>query len=217
MVLRYPQTRPGLGGLDQTKTNLDQTIPITGEKEGQTLFFSPEKIARLRERNAVAEQAEQQRRRDTDDRKLQAAIARDEKAREAERKKNERAATRAAAREQLAHEKAERHVEREAKRAQKAEEAAKRKQEVEEKRAQRLQAKNAIENAGSKRKRSIDEERSESPRKRSRTTSSRSRNQSTMINSTIQLNSQACSFQMILLPMQLAQRRLHECEMQPEG
>jgi hypothetical protein len=29
MVLRYPQTRPSLGGLDQTKTKSDQTIPIT--------------------------------------------------------------------------------------------------------------------------------------------------------------------------------------------
>ncbi|EGU87129.1 hypothetical protein FOXB_02356 [Fusarium oxysporum f. sp. conglutinans Fo5176] len=30
MVLRNPQTRPSLGGLDQTKTKSDQTIPITG-------------------------------------------------------------------------------------------------------------------------------------------------------------------------------------------
>ncbi|KAJ4131261.1 hypothetical protein NW765_017153 [Fusarium oxysporum] len=29
MVLRNPQTRPSLGGLDQTKTKSDQTIPIT--------------------------------------------------------------------------------------------------------------------------------------------------------------------------------------------
>ncbi|PVH90055.1 hypothetical protein DM02DRAFT_665604 [Periconia macrospinosa] len=29
MVSRYPQTRPSLGGLDQTKTKSDQTIPIT--------------------------------------------------------------------------------------------------------------------------------------------------------------------------------------------
>jgi hypothetical protein len=31
MVLRNPQTRPSLGGLDQTRTKSDQTIPITGE------------------------------------------------------------------------------------------------------------------------------------------------------------------------------------------
>jgi hypothetical protein len=31
MVSRYPQTRPSLGGLDQTKTKSDQTIPITGQ------------------------------------------------------------------------------------------------------------------------------------------------------------------------------------------
>ena len=34
MVLRYPQTRPSLGGLDQTKTKSDQTIPITASKDG---------------------------------------------------------------------------------------------------------------------------------------------------------------------------------------
>ncbi|KAH8654811.1 hypothetical protein BGZ61DRAFT_373142 [Ilyonectria robusta] len=30
MVLRNRQTRPSLGGLDQTETKTDQTIPITG-------------------------------------------------------------------------------------------------------------------------------------------------------------------------------------------
>ncbi|EXA29752.1 hypothetical protein FOVG_18800 [Fusarium oxysporum f. sp. pisi HDV247] len=34
MVLRNPQTRPSLGGLDQTKTKSDQTIPITGLRAG---------------------------------------------------------------------------------------------------------------------------------------------------------------------------------------
>ncbi|RKK86337.1 hypothetical protein BFJ68_g17157 [Fusarium oxysporum] len=34
MVLRNPQTRPSLGGLDQTKTKSDQTIPITGAFSG---------------------------------------------------------------------------------------------------------------------------------------------------------------------------------------
>lgn len=61
-----------------------------GEKEGQALFFGPAKVARVRARNAAIEEAEQQRKRDVDDRKLQSAITGAEKAREAEEKKNQR-------------------------------------------------------------------------------------------------------------------------------
>ena len=42
-----------------------------GEKEGQALFFSPEKIARVRERVAAAQEAERQRQQAISDRKLQ--------------------------------------------------------------------------------------------------------------------------------------------------
>jgi hypothetical protein len=93
-----------------------------GEKAGQALSFSPAKVARVRERNANLEQAQLQRKRDIDDRKLQAAIVRENKAREAEIKKIERAMARTTAREALAREKAERQAEREARKAQKAEE-----------------------------------------------------------------------------------------------
>ena len=58
-----------------------------GEKEGQALFFSPEKIARVRERVATAQETERQRQQALSDRKLQQAITRSEKAREAEEKK----------------------------------------------------------------------------------------------------------------------------------
>ncbi|RKK15566.1 hypothetical protein BFJ67_g17887 [Fusarium oxysporum f. sp. cepae] len=37
MVLRNPQTRPSLGGLDQTKTKSDQTIPITASRESESV------------------------------------------------------------------------------------------------------------------------------------------------------------------------------------
>jgi hypothetical protein len=90
------------------------------ENEGQALFFSPAKVARVRQRNTDLEEAEYQRKQNLSDKKLQAAIARAEKAREAEEKKNQRLLVRQAAREQLAQEKAERKATREAQRAQKA-------------------------------------------------------------------------------------------------
>jgi hypothetical protein len=58
------------------------------ENEGQALFFSPAKVARVRQRNADLEEAERQRKQNLSDKKLQAAITRAEKAREAEEKKN---------------------------------------------------------------------------------------------------------------------------------
>ena len=75
------------------------------ENEGQALFFSPGKVARVRQRFADAEEAERQRKQTASDKKLQAAIAGDEKAREAEEKRNRRVIIRQAAREQLALEK----------------------------------------------------------------------------------------------------------------
>jgi hypothetical protein len=43
MVLRNPQTRPSLGGLDQTKTKSDQTIPITASNATHGLKSMGEK------------------------------------------------------------------------------------------------------------------------------------------------------------------------------
>ena len=110
------------------------------EKEGQALFFSPAKVARVRARVAEEKQAEQQRKQAVSDKKLQRAIARDEKAREIDEKRIARDLARQTAREELAREKAERQAIREAKRAQKAREAIKRKQDAAKAKAQRLQA-----------------------------------------------------------------------------
>jgi hypothetical protein len=96
------------------------------EKEGQALFFSPEKIARMRDRVTDNEQAEEQRKQITSDKKLQKVITRDEKAREAEEKRIARDLARQTAREELAREKAERQAIQEAKKAQKATKAVKR-------------------------------------------------------------------------------------------
>ena len=41
-----------------------------GEKEGQILFFSPAKVARVRQRNADLEQAERQHKQNLSDKKL---------------------------------------------------------------------------------------------------------------------------------------------------
>ena len=60
-----------------------------GETEGQGRFFSPAKIARVRERMTVAEDAQQQHQLTVRDKKLQAAISRAEKAREAEERKQQ--------------------------------------------------------------------------------------------------------------------------------
>jgi hypothetical protein len=94
------------------------------KKKRQTLFFSPAKVARVRQRNADLKQAERQRKQNLSDKKLQAAIARAEKAREAEEKKNQRLLLRQTARERVAQKKAERKAVREAQRVQKAAEAA---------------------------------------------------------------------------------------------
>jgi hypothetical protein len=144
-----------------------------GEKEGQGLFFSPEKIARVRQRNADETQAELQHKQSQSDKKLQAAIARDEKAREAEEKKNARKLARQAAREEVAREKAEKQVVRQAERAQKAAETAKSKRDAAIAKAQRTQAKKATQKSGKSKKRSLNEDTSERPKKRARTRTSR--------------------------------------------
>jgi flagellar motility protein MotE (MotC chaperone) len=78
------------------------------ENEGQALFFSLTKVARVRQRVADEAKAERQRKQTASDKKLQAAIARDEKLREIKEKKIAKSLARQAAREQLAQEKAER-------------------------------------------------------------------------------------------------------------
>jgi hypothetical protein len=153
-----------------------------GENEGQALFFSPAKVARVRQRNADAEQAERQRKQDAGDKKLQLAVERAEKAREAEEKRNRRRLERQQAREQVAQEKAERRAVREAQQAQKAAEAAERRRIAAETKAQRMQAKEATTKAAISKKRVIETEGSERPRKRPRTHPAQNRN--TTISST---------------------------------
>jgi hypothetical protein len=87
------------------------------EMEDQTLFFSPAKLTRARERAAALEKAESQRKRTAADRKMQQAIAREEKTREAAEKKARKKAERTAAREEAAREKAAKTAEKEAKKA----------------------------------------------------------------------------------------------------
>jgi hypothetical protein len=148
------------------------------ENEGQALFFSPAKIARVRQRNADAEQAERQRKQNASDKKLQLAIARAEKAREAEEKKNRRIFVRQAAREQVAREKAERQATREAKRVQKAADVAERRRIAAETKAQRTQVQKATIQTAKSKKRVVEAEGSERLSKRPRTSLSQSHNAS---------------------------------------
>jgi hypothetical protein len=74
----------------------------------QAIFFSPEKVARARERAAEKEQSEQQRKQNIEDRKLQAAINREEKAYEATERKQQRSEARLAKKKQQEQEKADR-------------------------------------------------------------------------------------------------------------
>jgi hypothetical protein len=144
------------------------------ENEGQALFFSPAKVARVRQRVADEEQAERQRKQSASDKRLQAAIIRDEKAREVQQRKITRNLARQVAREQLAQEKAERQALRQAQRAQKAVETAKRKRDAAEAKAQRARAKEATQKSAKLKKRSLDIDESERPIKRPRTHTSRS-------------------------------------------
>jgi hypothetical protein len=144
------------------------------EKEGQALFFSPAKIARCREREESEKQAEQQRKQIASDKKLQRAIVRDEKAREAEEKRIARDLARQAAREELAREKAERQTIREAKKAQRDAEATKRKQDAAKAKAHRVQSKEMIQTGVKLKKRLLNMDESERPKKRPRTKTSHS-------------------------------------------
>jgi hypothetical protein len=58
-----------------------------GGSPNQPLFFSPEKIGRIRQRAAEEEEAERQRKQAVEDRRIQSSIARIEKAREAEERR----------------------------------------------------------------------------------------------------------------------------------
>lgn len=135
------------------------------ENGGQALFFSPAKVARVRQRVAAEEQAERQRKQTASDKKLQAAIARDEKARETEEKKIVRDLARQAAREQLAQEKAERQAVRQAQRVQKTTETTKRKRDAAEAKVQRVRVKEATQKSTKSKKRSLDLDESERPKK----------------------------------------------------
>jgi hypothetical protein len=154
------------------------------EKEGQALFFSPAKIARVRARDAEQKQAEQQRQQIISDKKLQNAITRDEKARQAEEKRITRDLMRQAAREELAREKAERRAIREAKKAQKATEATKRRQDAAKAKAQRIQSKETIQTEKKSRKRPLDVDESERPKKRPCTQTSHGRFTANLTDST---------------------------------
>jgi hypothetical protein len=146
------------------------------EKEGQALFFSPAKVARVRQRNADLKETKRQRKQNLSDKKLQAAIKRAEKAREAEEKKNQRLLARQAAREQVAQEKAERKAAREAQRAQKAAEAAQRKRRADETHTQRMQTKKSEREVANSKKRAIEVDEPERSKKRRRTSLLQSRN-----------------------------------------
>jgi DDE superfamily endonuclease/Tc5 transposase DNA-binding domain len=146
-----------------------------GENQNQGRFFSPAKIARVRERIAIADEVQRQHRRTAADKKLQAAIARAEKAREKEEKKKERLLARENAREQVAQEKAERKAAREAQKIAKTTEAAIQKREVEERRAERMRAKALKETARELKKRSLEDQVVDRPPKRVRTHTSRTR------------------------------------------
>ena len=146
------------------------------ETEGQARFFSPAKIARIRERTAAAEDTQRQYQLAVQDRKLQIAISRAEKAREIEERKQQRQLARQAVREKLVREKAERRAARETQRAEKATEVARHRQEVAEHRAQRIQAKGAKKATVRSKKRSLEEDRVDQPQKRVRTNTSPIRN-----------------------------------------
>jgi hypothetical protein len=154
------------------------------ENEGQALFFNPAKVARVRQRNADAEEAERRRKQNADDKKLQLAVARAEKAREAQEKKNRRAFERQAARAQLAQEKAERKAARETKQAQKAAELAERRRITAEKKARRTRARKSTIQSSIPKKRAIEVEGSERPQKRPRTHLLQSRDTTISPNST---------------------------------
>jgi hypothetical protein len=166
-----------------------------GETERQALFFSPAKIARVRQRHRDLEEAEQQRKQTADDRKLQQTIARAEKAHEAEQKKLARVEARAAAKEEKLREKIEKRAERELQRKRKAEEAIERKRIIEAKKKQRLEAKNTRTEAVNRKRRRVEEDKMMDSQKRPRLERAQSRNPSKARRSTLQSNSTAIQLQ----------------------
>ena len=146
------------------------------EAEGQARFFSPAKITRIRERIALAEDAQRQHQLTRQDRKLQIAISKAEKARETEQRKQQRQLARQEAREQLAREKAERQAVREAQRAEKIANATKRRHEIAEHRAQRIRAKEANQASVRSKKRLLEDDGVDQPQKRVRLCASSTRN-----------------------------------------
>ena len=142
------------------------------ENGAQGRFFSPAKVARARERIAIAEETQHQHQLTVRDKKLQMAISKAEKAHEIEERKQQRQIAREAAREQLAIEKAERQAVREAQRVEKAAATARRIRDVAERRAQRIQTREAKLAAVQLKKRSLEEDKVDRPQKKVRTTAS---------------------------------------------
>jgi hypothetical protein len=134
-------------------------------------------VAKIRAHQIDLEETEYRRKRQIEDKKLQAAIAREEKAKETAERKLRRELERIATREQLAKEKAERQAEKEAAKQKKRQEAEERKLEAERRRMQRIQAKKIFQNAVAGQKRLVDDMEIEGPRKRQHLARSQMRNQ----------------------------------------
>jgi hypothetical protein len=137
-----------------------------GGSPNQPLFFSPAKVARVRQRHAEQEDAERQRKQAMEDKKIQSQIAREEKVRKAQERKAERTAARIAAKEQREREKVERAAERYARRVARLAEAKERQEMAAAKKAERAAAKETREKASNSRKRPLVEDQSEVRRKR---------------------------------------------------
>ncbi|THC92492.1 hypothetical protein EYZ11_008030 [Aspergillus tanneri] len=153
------------------------------ENGGQPFFFSPAKVELARQRQIEQEQANEQRKRATEDRRLQTALAREEKARESAKKKEQRAAARQALQDQRAQEKAERAAERKAKRAEKLKEATKQEAERAVRKAERqaiqkakLQATSALNVGARGHKRCGSGDKNKGRQKRPRATGAQQRN-----------------------------------------
>ena len=166
-----------------------------GEMENQAMFFSPAKIARVRQRNKELEKAEQQRKQTANDKKLQRAITRVKKAREAEQKRIALPEARAKAKEEKLRAKTERQAERELQRQRKAEEAIQRKLIAEEIKRQNREVKKSRTKAVNPKKRRREEKEVVKPRKRLRSEPMHPRNQPKARVSTVELNSTAIQLQ----------------------
>ena len=137
-----------------------------GESPNQPMFFSPARVERARQRAAEAEQAEQLRKQNTEDRRIRAATARAEKAREAA----ERRAARIAAKEERdrvrAAKKAEQEAKRGARKAERLEKASRKMEMAANKKTNRSAATQSKERVAGPKKRPFDEEGEATSRKR---------------------------------------------------